>query len=77
MSIVFSLQQGQEAMAVSKELRELVSSAYAQQGKVVAVPAEIVEKSCADLSSKTTDEILAIRRRERAVSSQTLSFSFA
>lgn len=76
MSIIYSL-KGHEAVAVSKELRDLVSSAYAQQGKVVPIPAEIVKKSCAELSSKTTDEILAIRRRERAVSSQTLSFSFA
>jgi hypothetical protein len=77
MSIILSLQQGHEAVVVSEELRELVSRAYAHQGKMVEVPAEIVKQSIAELSSKTTDEILAIRRRERAVSSQTLSFSFA
>ncbi len=76
MNVIFSI-KGHEAGAVSKELRDLVSNAYAQQGKGVAIPAEIVKDSCADLSLKTTDEILAIRRRERTVSSETLSYSFA
>lgn len=76
MNVIFSI-KGHEAVVVSQELRDLVSDAYAHQGKGVAIPAEIVKESCADLSSKTTDEILAIRRRERTVSSQTLSFSFA
>lgn len=76
MSFVLSIKE-HEAVAVSKEMRDLVSSAYAQQGRVVVVPAEIMKDSCADLSSKTANEIQAIRRRERAVSSQTLSFSFA
>ncbi len=76
MSVILSL-QGLEAVTVSEELLALVSSAYARQGQVVEVPAEVVKDSCAELSSKATDEILAIRRHERAVSSQTLSFSFA
>lgn len=76
MSIALSIQEF-EAVAASKELRDLVSSAYAQQGKVVVIPAEIVKNSCADLSTKTASEIQSIRRRERTVSSQTLSFSFA
>lgn len=75
MSFIISL-QGHDAVAISEEVRQLVSTAY-QQGRIVTIPADIVEKSCADLSSQTSDEILAIRRRERAVSAQTLSFSFA
>jgi len=76
MSVIFSLQE-HEAIAVSAELSELVSNAYRHQGTVVQIPAEVVKKSYSDLSSKTTDEINAIRRRERTVSTQTLSFSFA
>ncbi len=77
MNIVFSLQQGHDVMVVSEELRKVVSEAYKHQGAGVKIPAEIVKNSCAELSYRTTDEILAIRRRERAVSPQTLSFSFA
>lgn len=76
MSVILSL-QGHGAVTVSKELLALVSSAYARQGQVVEVPADVVRESCAELSSKATEEILAIRRHERAVSAQTLAFSFA
>jgi len=75
MNIIISL-QGHEALAVSDEMRQLVATAY-HKGTVVAIPASVIEKSCADLSSETSDDIQAIRRRERAVSSETLSFSFA
>lgn len=76
MSIIFYT-QGLEAVAVSQELRDLASDAYKQQGTVVEIPAAYVKQSCLELSTKTTDEIVAIRKRERAVSSETLSFSFA
>ena len=76
MSIILSI-QGYEAAAVSEELRELVSNAYTHQGTVIAIPEEILRESCFDALSTTSDEINAIRRRERTVSTQTLSFSFA
>lgn len=75
MSIIFSIQRHEATAPL--ELRQLVSSAYAKKGTAVHIPQEALKNTCSDLPSKTTDEILAIRRRERAVSSQTLAFSFA
>lgn len=75
MSFVFA--KGYDASTVSEELLEVVSNAYAHQGTVVEIPSTVIENSRFDLSSETTDEIMAIRRRERTVSTQTLSFSFA
>lgn len=76
MSITISI-LGHDKVTVSNELRDLMSNAYSHQGTVVTIPANVVMESCADLSSKTATEILAIRRRERAISAETLSFSFA
>ena len=76
MSIIVSLQVP-EVVVVSDELRRLVLDAYAKRGVGVKLPAEAVKRSCAELSSQTTEEILKIRRHERTVSSQTLAFSFA
>lgn len=75
MSVIFS--EGHEAVTVSNELLELLSAAYQQQGRIVEIPRAVVEGSCFDLSSETSNEINAIRRRERTASTQTLSFSFA
>ena len=76
MSSNFSL-QGCGAVAVSEELRELLRKAYEMHGKTVEIPAKAVGNSCSDLSSRTTDEILEIRRQERTISSQTLGLRFA
>jgi hypothetical protein len=65
------------AVPVSPELRQLVIDAYRQHGVSVRVSSEAVRASCSGLSSKTTEEILEIRRHERAVSSETLAVSFA
>jgi hypothetical protein len=65
------------AVSVSPELQQLVVDAFSKHGTSVVVPSEAVRKSCADLSSQTTEEILEIRRQERSVSPQTLALSFA
>lgn len=60
MNIIISL-EGHEALPVSEEMRQLVATAY-HRGIVVAIPASVIESSCADLSSETSDAIKAIRR---------------
>lgn len=76
MSVTFSFED-RDFGAASEAMRRIVSSAYAQKGKSVQIPSDVVKDSCGDLSAKTADEILAIRRQERAVSSKTLAFSFS
>ena len=73
---IFSIKSS-TAVSVSPELRQLVIDAYSQHGVGVFLPSEVVRESCSDLSSKTTEEILEIRRQERSVSPQTLALSFA
>ena len=75
MNIIFS--KGYEASAVSDELFQLISDAYVKQGTAVEIPSAALQGSCFDLSSETSEEINTIRRRERTVSTETLSFSFA
>lgn len=76
MSVAFSFQE-QDFSAMSDAMRLVVVSAYTQKGKSVQIPSDVVRESCGDLSAKTSVEILAIRRHERAVSSKTLAFCFA
>lgn len=76
MSVSFSFQE-QDFGAMSEAMRLIVESAYSQKGKSVQIPSDVVRDSCGDLSAKTSDEILAIRRHERAVSSKALAFCFA
>lgn len=76
MSITFSFQD-RDLGVMSEAMRLVVESAYTQKGKSVQIPSDVVRDSCGDLSAKTSDEILAIRRHERAVSSKTLAFCFA
>ena len=76
MSVIFSFED-QDFAVVSDAMRLVVSSAYAQKGTSVQIPSDVVRDSCRDLSAKTADQILAIRRQERTVSSKTLAFSFA
>ena len=76
MSVIFSFQD-RDLGTVSEAMRRVVSSAYAQKGTSVQIPIEVVRDSFGELSAKTADEILAIRRQERAVSSKTLAFSFS
>jgi len=76
MSVSFSFQD-QDLGAASEAVRRVASSAYAQKGRSVRIPAEVLKDSKGDLSAKTTDEILAIRRHERAISPKTLAFSFS
>lgn len=76
MGSTLSLQTA-EVVAASEELRQLVRVAYEQRGTGVKLSAEAVKSSCANLPSQTTQEILKIRRQERAISSKTLAFSFA
>jgi hypothetical protein len=64
-------------VAVSDELMQLVTRAFEVHGQSVEIPAAVVRDACGDLSSKTTDQILEIRKRERAVSNQTLGLRFA
>lgn len=65
------------AVSLSPELRQSVIDAYSRVGVGIAISTEAVHNSCSELSEKTTEEILEIRRRERSVSSETLAFSFA
>lgn len=65
------------AVSVSPELRQLVIDACSQHGVGVQVPSDVVQKACSDLSSRTTVEILEIRRLERSVRPDTLALSFA
>ncbi len=76
MSVTFSFED-QDFGAVSDAMRRVVSTAYAQKGKSVLIPSDVVRDSCGGLSAHTADEILAIRRQERTVSSKTLAFSFS
>lgn len=76
MNATFSFQD-QDVGTMTDAMRAVVSSAYAQKGKSVQIPSDVVRDSCDDLVVKTTNEILAIRRHERAVSSKTLAFSFS
>lgn len=76
MSTVLSIKV-REVTSMSEELQELLANAYNQQGHLVEIPEAMVEGVHAGLSLEVADEILAIRRRERAVSAQTLAFSFA
>lgn len=76
MNATFSFQD-QDVGTMTDAMRAVVSSAYAQKGKSVQIPSDVARDSCDDLVVKTTKEILAIRRHERAVSSKTLAFSFS
>lgn len=76
MSDTFSFQD-QDFGTVTEAVRVAVSSAYAKKGTSVPVSSDVGADSSGDLSAKTTEEILAIRRYERAVSSKTLAFSFS
>jgi hypothetical protein len=76
MSGIFSFQD-RDIVAASEAMRRVASSAYAQKGKSVQIPSDVVKDFCGDLSAKTADEILAIRRHERAISPKTLAFSFS
>lgn len=76
MGSTLSLQTA-EVVAASEELRQLVRTAYEQRGVGVNLPADAAKSSCASLPSQTSQEILRIRRQERAISSKTLAFSFA
>lgn len=76
MRIIVSLQDS-DLTAVSEAMRLVVTTAYAQKGTSVPIPPDVVRDTCVDLSVKTSDDILAIRRHERAVSSKTLAFSFS
>jgi len=69
--------QSSNAVSVSPELRQLVIDAYTQHGVGVQVPSDVVQKACSNLSSRTTVEILEIRRLERSVHPDTLALSFA
>lgn len=77
MNGVFSLQGYETTVNVSAELRRLINQAYELHGQGVDIPVTAVGNACADLSSKTTEEILEIRRQERSISSQTLALRFA
>ncbi len=76
MRVIVSLQDS-DLSAVSDAMRHVVTSAYEQKGTSVPIPPDVVRNTCVDLSAKTSDDILAIRRHERAVSSKTLAFSFS
>ena len=75
MRAIFSA--GLEAVAVSEELLQLLNSAYEHQGQPVDIPRAVVDNSGVSASAQTAGEINAIRRSERTVSTQTLSFCFA
>lgn len=76
MTNIFS-PRGDKSVAVSNELTQLVTQAFEKHGRTVEIPAAVAKNACGDLSSKTTEEILEIRKRERTVSSQTLGLRFA
>ena len=73
---IFSAESG-VSVSVSAELRQLVVDAYNRRGVGVIVSQDVVRESCSDLSTKTTEQILEIRRHERAVSPLTLSLNLA
>lgn len=70
-------QIGGKSVAVSEELTRLVARAFELHGRSVQIPPEVLKSSCEDLASRTTEDILEIRRRERTVSPQTLGLRFA
>lgn len=76
MSVVFSFQD-RDIRTVPEAMRRVVSSAYAQKGTSVEIPSDVVKDSCGELPARTSGEILAIRRHERAISPKTLAFSFS
>ena len=76
MSVTFSFED-RDFGAASEAMRRVVSAAYAKKGESVQIPSDVVKDSCGDLSAQTADEILAIRRHERSISSKTLAFSFS
>lgn len=76
MNGIFSFQD-RDIVAASEAMRRVASSAYAQKGKSVQIPSDVVKDFCGGLSAKTADEILAIRRHERGISPKTLAFSFS
>jgi len=76
MSANFSFHD-RDVVTVSDAMRRVVSSAYRQKGTSVPIPHDVLKDSCSQLSEVTAEEILAVRRQERAVSAKTLAFSFS